>query len=1605
MVEDYKRIFDAKINEIKDALPEIAQQEKLGAFLHQYFAKTPLSDLEKLDAQMAAKIVESSYAFVAQRDVNKPKIRIFSVGEYGLGRNTHRQVIELLNTDMSFLVDSLTTELNRQGYNIYSTIHPMLTVKRDASGALLDVLDAQAAEKDKDAAGVMKESLIHFEISPLPEGTAPQQLIQDLENILQDVLLTVQDWKPMLAELAKIKENYTAVAGHYDAEEVQEVMQFIDWLGDRNFVFLGSREHAVVEEDGHQRFIVVDNSPLGIFKGKGGTVKHRGHALLNVEELGFFKNSALVEVTKSDHRSIVHRSVPMDYIGFKRFDKDGKAVGEVRFLGLFTSVVYYQSADQIPFIRRKISHTLQHANFDPASYNGKTLRAILEFFPRDELFQISEDDLFVWSQGILSLEAQPDVRIFLRRDPYERFVSALIYAPRDRFNTYVRQQIEKLMESALHGKVSGFNTQISDAPLARLHLIIKTKSGIIPQVNVRLIEDSIRRLTSFWNDALREQLLERQGEKAGEQDFRVYKDAFPKNYSNFYDAREAAEDIVKMRVLESGQDPVLRITAEEAEGNGRFRLKLFTTNQESALSDMFPVLENMGCRVLEVHPFDITPDWSRDEAVVLRDFVLNVALESNVPLKTVTQNFEETLLDVISGRAENDYYNALVVCAGLTARQVTLMRAYGKYIKQVGIAYQERYVAQALCNHPSIVAKMVELFETRFSPSKNTEREAQVQMLRKEIDTALSLVSNLAEDKILRRFVDTMMATLRTNYFQSDEARQPKAYISFKLNSQLVPELPLPKPHAEIFVYSTRTEGIHLRGGKVARGGLRWSDRHEDFRTEVLGLVKAQMVKNAVIVPVGSKGGFTVKHPPQVGGRDAMMAEGIACYKQFLMGLLDITDNIVDGAVVPPRDVFRVDGDDPYLVVAADKGTATFSDIANGVSADYGFWLGDAFASGGSVGYDHKKMGITAKGGWVCVQRHFREMGRDTQTEDFTCVGIGDMSGDVFGNGMLLSEHIRLVAAFNHLHIFLDPNPVAETSFVERKRLFELPRSNWTDYDAKLISQGGGIYERSAKSITLTPEVQALLGTTVTELAPDELIKLILKAKVDLLWNGGIGTYVKSASETNEDVGDKNNDALRINGEDLQALVVGEGGNLGFTQRGRIEYVRRGGRMNTDSIDNSAGVDCSDHEVNIKIAFSAALQSGRITRDARDVLLAEMTDNVAELVLRDNRLQTQAITVAQHQGSVLLEQQEQMMQALEREGRLNRTVERLPNSKAIAALRAEKKGLSRPELSILLSYAKMSVYDELLASALPDNPYFEADLVRYFPVAMQEAYAHEIKTHRLRREIIATVVTNSIINRAGLTFFHSIAADTGRTGAEIAVAYAIVRDAFGLRDDWRAIEALDGKIPAQAQAALFVEINQFLERATVWFLRSGSASLDIVTSLADYKRGIEAFAQCLPNIASAAVLRARDEKIAHFVGLGVPEALAQRVAMYEALSAACDVVQVATQTKQSVETVGATYYQLGEELSLGWMQHALGELSVDSYWDRLAVQNMLGDVFDEQRRVTLAVITSASPIATWMSSNTQDVERYKKLLADIQSSELRTLSMFFAAIKQLRSIG
>lgn len=1597
-----KPFSTTKLSRILSLLPAKAPAE-LKAFTTQYFAKVPPGDMQAMDAGFGASMAESAFDFFAKRQPGKPKIRILVPEYFKTHKKRARTVVEVLNDDAPFLVDSLTNELVRKGFTIYETIHPMFGVERDSKGNLLAVDDS---ESDKESI----ESFIHFEISSLPESLSAKDLEECLRKVLDRVFAAYHDWKKMLAKADSVSDTLKKVTKAFSIEEVEEALDFVDWLKARNFVFLGAAEYDYFDKDGNENLSISPGTELGILRINDTEMMHKGLEHLPPEARHFASEPGLVQVMKANKKSSVHRRVYMDLIRIKRCNSAGKVIGETRFIGLFTSTVYYQATDQIPFIRQKVRSVLEKADFDPASHGGKSLKTIVEFFPRDEIFQVSDEELFDMALGLISLEARPDVRVFARKDRFERYISCLVYTPRDKFNTFVRKEIEKILEKELQGTVSSFYTQLTDSPLARLHLIIKTKPGQIPEYDILRAEQVIREVVNYWIDGLREELHAEFGEEKGESYYRQFQNAFPKAYVNTYPTTAGIEDIVIIHDAIQSREPRFNLVAAGPR-SAHLRLKLYTIEESPALSGIFPMLENMGFRVIDVIPYALNPHIDYPINVGLRDFEIRTDNESQLDVAAVKPLIEEALLKIWLREMENDRYNALVAKASLSWRQVTLLRAYGKYLKQTGLAYNETYIAAALSRYPHLAKLLVEYFDSRFNPATKN-RESTMERLQSTIQDALGNVSNLADDRILRRFADTMAATWRTNFYQRDTNKNTKPYISFKLNSEMVPELPLPRPYAEIFVYSTHTEGIHLRGGKVARGGLRWSDRPEDFRTEILGLMKAQMVKNAVIVPVGSKGGFVVKQPPLDAGRDAMLQEGITCYKQFLSGLLDLTDNIVNHKIIPPKEVVRHDGDDPYLVVAADKGTATFSDIANGVSADYGFWLDDAFASGGSAGYDHKDMAITARGGWVSVMRHFRELGKDIAREDFTVVGIGDMSGDVFGNGMLLSERIKLVGAFNHMHIFLDPNPDAKKSFKERKRLYDMPRSSWADYKADLISQGGGVYERSAKSIPLSTEIRKVLGTDKKSASPDEVIRMLLMANVDLLWNGGIGTYVKAEDESNESVGDTANNAVRINGVDVGARVVGEGGNLGFTQRGRITYARKGGKINTDSIDNSAGVDCSDHEVNIKIALAPTMQNGSLPRKKRDEFLESMTEEVAGLVLRDNQLQTQAITIAERQGYALLEPCVRLMKGLERKGMLDRVVEKLPLDKDLQTLRAERRGLSRPELSILLSYAKLWLNQEILQSTLVTNEYFISDLLRYFPEPMQKKFSGEIAAHRLRKEIIANVITNSIVNRTGITFVHSIMEDTGFAPSEIASAYIAARDAFALRNIWREIEALDGKIDANVQVQLFSDVNRFIEQVTRWFLQQVSHPMDITAAIAEFAPHIKTYVGCYQNVLSQSAKRAFLKRHEFFKDAGVPDALAERVASLEAMGNACDIVRVSLQTKLAVKSVAELYYELGSRLQLGWLRGIIGKLAAETHWDRLAIKGLIDELMREQRRLTLDVLTttkkSTKPFGqldSWIEIHSDEVERLRQLLQDIKSSDKRDLPMLVIALKALGAIA
>ncbi len=1561
----------------------------LSSFIEQLYAHVPLTELSEGNAKSWQHIAKELFAFIQSRTLGQPALRLYTPkGE----AETRYSIIEILNDDMPFLVDSIMAELNRQGIKIYQIIHPVLKVRRDEEGMLLELL-----KNDEEKPGIARESVMHLQISRITDEALFNTLENSLKEVLSNVRMAVKDWHPTLERLQETAASYTSQNAVLEGVDYDEVRDFLTWLGNDNFVFLGSIS-TIFNEKGDVS--VVAGSELGIVKNNDPIFRPEGKLPA--------KTTQLVEVGKLNRLSTIHRPVYLDYIAIRVVDKEGRILKEQRFFGLFTSSVYYQSATLIPIIHKKIQSVLKRSGFAPASYSHKELISIIEAFPRDELLQMSEDELFDTCMNIYALYIRPRTQLFARRDNSGRFISCIVFIPRERFSASLSEKIQNILQEHFTGTVANHYIQVSDTRLARLHVIINTGTSPDTALDLATIEAELEKISSEWSDGLRSSLVKTLGENEGERLFYSFRDAFSAAYKDRFPAETAAlRDVQKTEEALRTNRLVFDLYRMETDRDTLFHLKIYSPENQLLLSDIMPVLENMGFSAIDEHSFQIVRN-EQPSTVWIQHFQLTPSASSSPELNDIKTLVEDALSAIWAKSIQNDGFNKLIVLAALSWRQVVVLRACAKYLRQTGFTYSQSYMEDVLAKHPLLSHKIVELFHARFDPAQAEAREETVTFISRTIEEALMQVVSSAEDRVIRRFYDLIMAMLRTNYFQTDSNNQHKPYVSFKFDSSRVPDLPLPRPYAEIFVYSARVEGIHLRGGKVARGGLRWSDRSEDFRTEVLGLMKAQMAKNSVIVPVGSKGGFVVKQVTPDQGRDLFMQEGIECYKTFLRGLLDITDNIIDGKIIPPSQVVRQDGDDPYLVVAADKGTATFSDIANSISKEYNFWLGDAFASGGSAGYDHKKMGITARGAWISVERHFREQGIDTRTTDFSVIGIGDMSGDVFGNGMLLSPHIKLVAAFNHMHIFLDPNPNSAASFEERKRLFNLPRSSWTDYNQELISAGGGVFERKAKSIPLSAEVQQCLGVTQDAATPEALIQLILKAPVDLLWNGGIGTYVKAMDETNEDVGDKANDAIRINGDELRAKVVGEGGNLGFTQRGRIEYARLGGRINTDAIDNSAGVDCSDHEVNIKIALGQAIENGTLQDAERNSLLEQMTDEVAALVLRDNTLQTQALTIAQMQGNNLLEMQQRLMHILEQAHVLDPRIEFLPTDAEISRRIVAKEGLARPELAVLLAYSKLAIYSDLLDSSLPDEPYFYNDLLLYFPVAMRERFAEAIASHPLRREIIATFVTNSMVNRVGSTFFHLTRADTGLKGCDIARAYTITRDAFDLRSIWVAIENLDGQVSAETQVKLFLEVDKLIHRATFWFLRNSPQPLDVERIVGAFAPAIGELSSCISRLLLGTAKETYNEKRQSFISQNVPEALANQIAALEALASACDIVQVAKGDKLPVATVAAVYFELGTRFRFGWLRSRTNKLTPETYWQRLSIDTIRDDLYDQQMRLTADVMKHAAtqddPLAYWCKQNTKQIERYDSFITDLKSYETVDFSMVVVAAKRIGSL-
>jgi len=1575
------------------------EADTVRTFVEGYYATAAAEDLLDRTPETLYAMALSHLKLARKRAPGTATVRVFNPGKAKDGWTSPHTVIQIVNDDMPFLVDSVTAALAVLGREVFLLLHPMMFVERSKAGIARVLVGGDGK----------RESFMHIEIDRQSEPHVLESIRQRLEVVLGDVRAAVEDWKPMVARLAETVADLKINPPPIDDGDFEEILDFLAWLED-HFTFLGYRHYSFSGKPGEEDMKVLAGTALGILRDPHVHVlrTRRGLGVISAEVRHFLRSPDPLVITKANVRATVHRPVHMDYIGVKIFNAKGQVVGERRFVGLFTSVFYIRSPRDIPVLRRKIKRAQEAIGFSPNSHDGKALLNVLETFPRDELFQIDQERLNAFAFGIMRLEERPRVKVFIRPDRFERFISVLAFAPRERYSTDLRERIQAVLCEAYDGHVSAHYSWLSDGPLARVHIIIRTNPGKVPQVDLAELDRRIIEAARSWEDRLRDALMEAHGEEEGLRLWNAYGRAFSAGYREEFGPEYAVEDIAAFEDLANGDEYRFHAYRQEDDGADLIRIRLYHKTRRIPLSDCLPMLEHAGLQVLEEQAHDLQFDEGHGAWIL--DFLCCDPQGATFDVDALKERLEEVLAVTLAAEVEDDAFNMLVARAGLDWRQANLFRAMARYLRQTEITYSQEYLCATLVRHPHIVADMAELFQTQFDPAYGGDREADRQRLAEAVDTALEAVSSLDQDRIIRLFLNLVCSILRTNYFSTDkEGRRPPA-LSFKIDSKALDELPEPRPMFEIFVYSPRVEGIHLRGGRVARGGLRWSDRKEDFRTEVLGLMKAQMVKNAIIVPVGAKGGFVVKQPPAGGDREALQAEGIACYSIFVSSLLDLTDNIKSGRVVPPAGIVRRDEDDPYLVVAADKGTASFSDIANGISQAKGFWLGDAFASGGSVGYDHKKMGITARGAWVCVQRHFREMGVDVQKDPITVIGIGDMSGDVFGNGMLRSEAVRLVAAFDHRDIFIDPNPDPAKSFAERKRLFELPRSSWQDYAPKLISKGGGVFSRQLKSIRLTPEMKALTGAKADHLTPAALIKALLQAKADLLWVGGIGTYVKASTENHVQVGDRSNDALRIDARDLQVRVVGEGGNLGFTQLGRIEFARKGGRINTDAVDNAAGVNCSDHEVNIKILLNHLLADGEMTENQRRKLLAAMTEDVAQAVLEDNYQQSQALSVLEAQATQLVEYQKHFMRSLERRGRLNRTVENLPSDETLLELAKEDKALTRPELAVLVAYAKMVLFDDILDSDIPKLASLEEMLHHYVPGKLDKAWGRALEKHQLRNEIIATELANEIVNYAGPTFLQRVVEESGFSQPEAIRAYVVSRNIYDLRGLWSRIEALDHQVPATIQYLMFLDTIELLRRNTQRLLTAHQGHIDVARVTALYRDGIASMAADPEALLSEFELEAYVEKRDMYLEQGVPEDLARDIAALEPLVAACDIIDVARHSKLSLEATASCYFRLGSLIGLDWLRGAAEDFQVGDYWDGLAVNAMIDDMLLQQKQLTIAALKSAQPgelpeaAAEWARRNKAAVERVHELLADFRLSGPVNVSKLGYATRFIRQL-
>ncbi len=1596
--------IQTKIKEINQfiakRLPDQDAQH-LSTFTNSLFSHVADEDVTSYEYEDLKGLVATLFRHMQEQPKNKSILFNPNVEEHGW--QSQHSILILHHRDVRYLIDSIRNMFNQKQVKIHRVFHAYFTVEREKKGTIKHIIE-QGLNKDKKLKGD-NELFLYVEIDHHSRAEDIKQLNELINNTIADVEIVANDYPEIIGEVDKVIASLDSVCKKVAADKVKETKVFLEWLKNGHFTFLAYDEYTLDNDTVNLN----KDSVLGLFR--RWSESNELFEFMSRSQLEAVGNNTVI-FSKSGQLSTVHRQAYLDYVVINQFDDNGKLVGGYRFMGLYKHNVYLNSATDIPIIRQKIQTMLDKSQIPSDTYNYVELSHILGTFPRDELFQADINYLLEVGLSVLYIQERRKVKLFIRENIDQRFVTAIFYAPKDILNARLQEQAFTLIAKHIDVESSTSSTWFSESSLARCRFVFKLRSPLKSPLDQAQLESNLIQMARDWNEDLQTALNDALGEEKGLSLYRQYKEAFPAGYTEENSPRVAVADIERMQMLSGDESKQLAfsfyrsITPEYNE----LKIKVYHRGTQLSLSDMIPVLENFGLKVIEEFPYDIE---QKDDTFWIYNFTVAFPTNPDIDPNNFRENLSDAFIAVWKRDCDNDGFNHLVLKAGLNWRQITMLRAYARYMKQISFGFSQKFIASSLVHHTDIAKKLIAFFDCRFNPEKKRS-EKTADRLVDQLNTLFEGVSSLSEDRILRQYLELLQATLRTNFFQTTADGESKNYLSLKLDPHKLTHIPLPRPKFEIFVYSPRVEGVHLRGGKVARGGLRWSDRTEDFRTEVLGLVKAQQVKNAVIVPVGAKGGFIAKRLPSPNDRDAFWAEGIACYKLFIRGLLDLTDNIVDGEVIPPKDLVRYDEDDTYLVVAADKGTATFSDIANEISNEYGHWLGDAFASGGSNGYDHKKMGITARGAWVSVQRHFREMGIDVQKQPFTVVGIGDMSGDVFGNGMLLSEQIKLIGAFNHMHIFIDPNPDPAKSFVERQRLFQLPRSSWEDYDKKLISKGGGVFSRSSKSIPLSKEIKALVNTDKNAVTPTELISLLLSSSVDMLWNGGIGTYVKASHEQHSDVGDKANDGLRINANQLQCKVIGEGGNLGLTQKARIEYGLLGGSMFTDFIDNAGGVDCSDHEVNIKILLDKQVNDGELTEKQRNRQLEKMTESVSQLVLENNYRQTQAISLAHMESSRRTEEYRRVIHYLESTGKLNRELEFLPTDDVLSERRNQQLGLSQPELSILISYVKSDMKEVLMHTDLGDDQYILRYLESPFPQELIKKFGEVIANHPLKQEIIATQIANDVFNHMGISFVDRMQQSTGASHGDIAKVYVAAKEIFTLKDIWSTIESLDYKVASDLQYDMMLRVSRLMRRGIRWLIKNHRTQLDITTLIDLYRDSIQGLQNQLPSLLPEPLREQWQQAKDELVSKGAPEELAGILASSEYLYNFLGIIAASNALRKELHVVASGFFALAEKLDLDdFAMHIENKMPTNTYWQAMARESLRDDLEWQQRQLTQNMLSSTNcssdnidaVIQEWLSQQELLTARWKQMVSEVNNHNDTDTSILSIAIRELSDLS